>query len=117
MFVQSRRSSHASVVDFDGLRVRCYSFMATLLPNDEVSSDLLRGYQVFIFSHDHPHPAHVHIRKGKRFSSWDLTTLQCVNAGGFSSPEIRTQRRILAENIDAIWRSWHAHWQRQERRR
>lgn len=88
--------------------------MATLLPNDEVPAAALHGYRVFIFSHDHPHPPHVHVGKGKRFSSRELTSVQCVDRGGFSAPEIRTQGRILIDHLDAIWRSWHAHWQRQE---
>jgi hypothetical protein len=89
--------------------------MATLLPNDEVTRDALKGYRIFIFSHDHPHPAHVHVGKGKRFSSWDLVTLLCTDEDGFSSAEIRDQRTILTEHRAAVWRSWHEHWQRQNR--
>ena len=88
--------------------------MATLLPNHEVNRDALKGYRIFIFSHDHPHPPHVHIGKGRRFSSWDLISLACVDADGFSSSEIRVQRTILAEHREAVWRSWHEHWQRQQ---
>jgi hypothetical protein len=87
--------------------------MATLLPNDEVTDAALHGYRIFIFSHDHPHPPHVHLRKGRRFSSWDFESLMCISRGGFSSPEIALQRRILTEFQGAIRRSWHAHWERQ----
>jgi hypothetical protein len=89
--------------------------MATLLPNDEVPQQDLQGYRIFIFSHDHPHPPHVHFGKGKRFSSWDLNSGFCRDEDGFSSSEIRNQHTILTEFRDAIWRSWHAHWQRQNR--
>jgi hypothetical protein len=91
--------------------------VATLLPNDEVTRSALHGYRVFIFSHDHPHPPHVHFGKGRRYSSWDLVTIECHNESEFSSVDIREQRRILIEYRDAIWRSWHEHWQRQEGRR
>jgi hypothetical protein len=63
--------------------------MATLLPNDEVSREDLRGYRIFIWSHDHPHPPHVHFRKGKQVSSWDLESGTCVDEDGFSSSDIR----------------------------
>jgi hypothetical protein len=90
--------------------------MATLLPNDEVPRDALKGYRIFIFSHDHPHPPHVHFGKGRRFSSWDLASGECRDEGDFSSSEIRTQSKILETYRDAIWRSWNEHWQRQENR-
>jgi hypothetical protein len=90
--------------------------VATLLPNDEVTRSAVQGYRVFIFSHDHPHPPHVHFGKGRRYSSWDLVTGQCQDEGGFSAAEIRRQRKILTEHRDAIWRSWHEHWQRQQNR-
>jgi hypothetical protein len=93
--------------------------MATLLPNDQVGRDVLKGYRVFIWSHDHPHPAHVHFGKGSRVSSWDLATADCEDEDGFSSSEIRVQARILEEFRDVIWDSWHEHWQNQppQRRR
>ena len=87
--------------------------MAALLPNDEVPRGNLKGYRVFIFSHDHPHPPHVHFGKGRRFSSWDIASNECREEDGFSSPEIREQRKLLVEHRDAILRSWHEHWQRQ----
>jgi hypothetical protein len=90
--------------------------MATLLPNDEVPRDALKGYRIFIFSHDHPHPPHVHFGKGRRFSSWDLVTGEVRDEDGFSSSDIRTQSKILETYRDAIWRSWNEHWQRQENR-
>jgi hypothetical protein len=86
------------------------------LPKYEVPRDALRGYRIFIFSHDHPHPPHVHFGKGKRVSSWDLMTGAVVDAGGFSSSELREQRKMLIEYSDAIRRSWNEHWQRQQRR-
>src|ERR1700722_121063 len=43
------------------------SVMATLLPNSSVSRQKLKGYRVFVFSHDHPLPAHIHF--GKRRAS------------------------------------------------
>lgn len=91
--------------------------MATLLPNDEVSRDALKGYRIFIFSHDHPHPPHVHFGKGRRVSSWDLVTATCQGNDGFSSSELRDQGRILVEHRDAVWRSWHAHWEQQQQDR
>ena len=91
--------------------------MATLLPNDEVPRSQLKGYRVFIFSHDHPHPPHVHFGKGRRFSSWDLSSATCVQSGGFSSSEIRVQRTILLDLGDVIWRAWNDHWQRQQEQR
>lgn len=87
--------------------------MATLLPNDRVGRSELRGYRVFVFSHDHPHPAHVHFGKGTRVSSWDLVAKAWRDGDGFSPAEIREQRMILRELAPEIWRSWHAHWQRQ----
>ncbi len=89
--------------------------MATLLPNDEVPRDALKGYRIFIFSHDHPDPPHVHFGKGRQVSIWDLAALRCENDGGFHSSDLRDQRKILTEYRGAIWRSWHAHWQRQQR--
>lgn len=88
--------------------------MATLLPNAEVTSSELRGYRIFIFSQDHPHPPHVHVGKGKRFSSWNLTSVWCADPDGFSSQELRVQRTIISENIEAIWRTWNDYWQRQQ---
>jgi hypothetical protein len=88
--------------------------VATLLPNDEVPPPRLQGYRVFLFSHDHPHPPHVHFGKGRRFSSWDIQTLVCRDADGFSSSELRMQRKLLVELLDPILRSWHEHWQRQQ---
>jgi hypothetical protein len=67
-------------------------------------------------SHDHPHPPHVHVGKGRQVSSWDLVTATNVDAGGFSSSDLRDQRTILVEHRDAIWRSWNANWQRQQNR-
>jgi hypothetical protein len=81
--------------------------MATLLPNDEISSNDLRGYRVFIFSHDHPHPPHVHFGKGRRYSSWDIVSAECSDSDHFSKTELREQRRILVNNREAIWRSWY----------
>ena len=91
--------------------------MPTLLPNDEVSREDLRGYRIFIWSHDHPHPPHVHFRKGKQVSSWDLDSQHCVDEDGFSSSDIRDQAKILTDRRDAILRSWNAHWQRQQQQR
>lgn len=87
--------------------------MATLLPNDEVPRRALHGYRVFIFSHDHPYPPHVHFGKGRRYSSWDLVTGLCHDEDGFSSSDLRLQATILKAHHDAILRSWHDHWQRQ----
>ena len=87
--------------------------MPTLLPNEDVPRHALKGYRIFIFSHDHPHPAHVHFGKGRRVSSWDLVTVMCIDEGGFSSSEIREQRTILVEYRDEIWGAWHEHWQQQ----
>lgn len=84
--------------------------MATLLPDENISSRQIRGYRIFVFSHDPPHPPHVHVRKGKRFSSWDITLMICVDGGGFSSTELAVQRTILEKYRDVIWRNWHAHW-------
>jgi hypothetical protein len=91
--------------------------VATLLPNADVPRSRLGGYRVFIFSHDHPHPPHVHIGKGKRFSSWGLMSGTCIDRGGFSSSDIRKQRRILRTFRDAIWSSWNEHWQKQQPKR
>lgn len=88
--------------------------MPTLLPNDEVTREQVLGYRIFIWAHDHPHPPHVHFGKRRRASSWDLTTRRCVDPDGFSASEVREQGRILATYLDAILRSWHAHWQRQQ---
>lgn len=85
--------------------------MATLLPNDDVSRTALRGYRIFIYSHDHPHPPHVHFGKRRRVSAWDLTTRTCRDEDGFSSREIAEQRTLLETYADAIWNSWNAHWQ------
>jgi hypothetical protein len=52
----------------------------------------LKGYRIFIFSHDHPHPPHVHFGKRKRFSSWDLVLLTCVSKDGFWSREIDREK-------------------------
>jgi hypothetical protein len=87
--------------------------MPTLLPNQEVSREQLKGYTIFVWAHDHPFPPHVHFRKGKQHSAWDLRTQLCIQKGGFSSSQLREQRTILAEHLDALWRSWHAHWRRQ----
>ena len=84
--------------------------MAVLLPNDEVSREQLRGYRIFVWSQDHEHPPHVHVRKGRDYSTWDLRSLKCTESGGFSSSELRSQRKILQEFRDPIARSWHAHW-------
>ena len=91
--------------------------MATLLPNDEVPRDALKGYRIFIFSHDHPHPPHVHFGKGRQVSSWDLDSATCEDDGGFAASDLRDQRKILVDHQDAIWRSWDAHWQRQGQQR
>jgi hypothetical protein len=87
--------------------------MATLLPDENVGASELHGYRIFVFSHDHPRPSHVHVGKGKRYSSWNIMTLQCTDSGGFPSSDIRIQRTILSAHIEAVRRSWHAHWQNQ----
>jgi hypothetical protein len=87
--------------------------MATLLPNSRIGSQYLKGYRVFLFSHDHPHPPHVHFGRRKTFSSWDLTRLECTDAGGFTSRELAVQKSLLATYRDEIVRSWHEHWKRQ----
>lgn len=88
--------------------------MATLLPNDDVPASALHGYRIFIFSHDHPHPPHIHVGKKGRTSKWDLLTLECLSPDGFSSPEIRVQRRILAAMRLEIWSAWNAYWEDQQ---
>ena len=84
--------------------------MAALLPNDEITREQLRGYRIFVWSQDHEHPPHIHVRKGNEYSTWDLRSLKCTDAGGFSSSELRSQHRLLREFYDQIVRSWHAHW-------
>ena len=63
--------------------------MATLLPNANVTSHQLKGYRVFIFSHDHPHPPHVHFGRKKRFSRWDIQQLICTDPMAFQNPNSR----------------------------
>jgi hypothetical protein len=89
--------------------------MATLLPNFRVSRRQLKNYRVFIFSHDHPYPPHVHFGKRKRYSSWHINLLQCVDDDGFSASDIAVQRSLLVEYRDEIIKSWHEHWQKQTR--
>jgi hypothetical protein len=91
--------------------------MATLLPNARVDRNALKGYRVFLFSHDHPHPPHIHFRKRKRYSSWNLDRIECVDAGGFSMKELSVQRLLLVAYREEILRSWHEHWQRQNQNR
>ncbi len=90
--------------------------MSILFPNEEVSRDQMKGYRIFIWSHDHPHPPHVHLRKGKAYSTWDLRDLTCVNRGEFSSSELRAQAKLLQELHPAVLRSWHGYWQIQGQR-
>lgn len=87
--------------------------MAYLLPNDEVSLDKLKGYLIFLWAHDHPHPKHVHFRKSKRRSGWDLDTEECTDPDGFSLSEITQQSKILKKYRAEIWRAWNAHWEQQ----
>ncbi len=87
--------------------------MATLLPDENVSRDDAKGHRIFIYSHDHPHPPHVHVGKGTRVSEWRLETMTCIDADGFSAPEIKGQRKILLEHRESIWERWHVHWQNQ----
>ena len=87
--------------------------MATLLPNDEVRASALHEYRIFIFSHDHPHPPHIHVGKKGRTSKWDLATLECIYPDGFSSSELRTQRKMMETWQLEIWRAWNAYWEAQ----
>jgi hypothetical protein len=87
--------------------------MATLLPNRRVPVSELQGYRIFIFSHDHPHPPHIHVGKKGRTSKWHLVTLECTSPDGFSSPELRVQRKILLTKRLEIWRAWDAYWKDQ----
>jgi hypothetical protein len=87
--------------------------MATLLPNANVSRHNLKGYRIFVFSHDHPHPAHIHFGKGRRFSGWDFQRTECIDAGDFSTSELAVQRSLLIQYGDEILRSWNEHWRRQ----
>jgi hypothetical protein len=93
------------------------SDMATLLPNSRVARRVMKGYRVFLFSHDHPHPPHIHVGKRKRYSSWNLDRLECVDGGGFSMRELSLQRSLLVEQRQEIIRSWHEHWDRQNQDR
>ncbi len=85
--------------------------MPILLPNEEVSRDQLHGYTVFLWAHDHPYPRHIHVKKGRRRSGWNLDTLDCTDKGEFSSSDVREQRKILVEHREALWRSWYAYWE------
>ena len=87
--------------------------MANLLPDTRITRAQLKGYRIFLFSHDHPHPPHVHFGKRKRVSAWDLTSVECRDEDGFSSREIAEQRTLLIRYEDAIWRNWYAHWKNQ----
>lgn len=87
--------------------------MATLLPNEAVTASALRGCRIFIFSHDHPHPPHIHIGKKRRTSKWELAALECIDPDGFSSSELRTQRKMLETWQLEIWRAWNAYWEAQ----
>ena len=71
--------------------------MATLLPDDRVSRDDLKGHRIFIYSHDHPHPPHVHVGKADRVSDWRLDPLTCLDRDGFSASEIKDQRKLLRD--------------------
>jgi hypothetical protein len=84
--------------------------MATLLPNDDVPREKMRGYRIFVWSQDHENPPHVHVRKGKEYSTWDLRSLKCVESGKFSSSQLRSQRKLLQDFYDQIVESWHDHW-------
>lgn len=85
--------------------------MPILLPNQEVSRDQFKGYSVFMWSQDHRHPPHVHVRKGDRYSTWHLLSLDCLDAGEFSSSEVRHQRKLLQQFHEQVIRSWNDHWQ------
>lgn len=91
--------------------------MAVLLPNAAVRQAKMRGYRIFVWSHDHPHPPHVHVRKGTSYSTWLLPELRCIDPGDFDSSEIRAQSKLLREFHAELLRSWHDHWQNQEGRR
>jgi Domain of unknown function (DUF4160) len=87
--------------------------MATLLPNANITSHQVKGYRIFIFSHDHPHPPHVHFGRKKRFSSWDIQELICTDRDGFSKSELAVQRELLLQYLNEVLQSWQEHWQRQ----
>ena len=87
--------------------------MATFLPDATITRTQMKGYRVFLYSHDHPHPPHVHFGKHRRVSAWDLSLLECRDEDGFSSSEIAKQRRLLKKHVDAIWRNWNEHWKKQ----
>jgi hypothetical protein len=87
--------------------------MPILLSNDEVSRHQLQGYSVFVWAQDHPHPPHFHVRKGDRYSTWHLHSLDCMHSGGFSSSELRQQRKLLQQFHEHVRRTWHDHWQGQ----
>ena len=90
--------------------------MAVLLPNEEVSQAQMRGYRIFVWSQDHENPPHVHVRKGKSYSTWTLRPLKLVDRGEFSSSDIRLQRKLLRDFYDPIVRSFDAHWKAQKTR-
>lgn len=90
--------------------------MAVLLPNEEVSQDQMRGYRIFVWSQDHENPPHIHVRKGKDFSTWNLRPLKPIDRGEFSSSDMRLQRKLLLEFYDQIMRSFDAHWKAQKTR-
>ena len=73
----------------------------------------MKGYHIFIWSHDHPHPPHVHFRKGKSYSTWHLQTFRCIDTGGFPLSDLRTQAKLLQKFHEEVLRSWNAHWQAQ----
>lgn len=72
----------------------------------------MRGYRVFLWSHDHPVPPHVHVGKRERVSDWRLESLECVDPDGFSAVEISEQRRLLRRYRDTILVKWKEHWRR-----
>jgi len=85
--------------------------LATLLPNAKVPRSRLRGYRVFVYSHDHPVPPHVHVGKGVRVSDWRLDDLKCVDPDGFDRSETLAQQKLLKEFFDEIIEAWREHWE------
>ena len=69
---------------------------------------LRRGpYRFFFYSGDRTEPPHVHVERDSLRAKLWLTPVRLAENNGFNAVEVNRLRRLTAENLTTLLRSWH----------
>jgi hypothetical protein len=67
-------------------------------------------YRFFFYSGDGDEPPHIHVERDDCTAKFWLDPVMLQSSGGFRGSEINRIYRLVEENREHLWRSWHEYF-------